>query len=87
MPAPGETPDEHDTKWTVIGVLKPTHTAADRAIYIPLQSFYAVSEHEKGLEEQSRLRGGLPAEAPAPKKEEEHHDDEQQRAGLGRQHH
>ena len=74
MPAPGEPTDEHDTKWTVVGVLKPTYTAADRAIYIPLQSFYAVSEHEKGLEQQSRLRAGLPAEAP--KKDEDHHDDE-----------
>ena len=85
LPGPNEQPDEHDTQWTVVGQLKPTHTAADRAIYIPLLSFYAISEHEKGLDEQFRMRSGLPPQppvakppaAPAPPAppKVEHHDD------------
>jgi putative ABC transport system permease protein len=47
--------DEHDEQWTVVGVLKPTHTANDRVIFIPLLSFYAIGEHEKGLEELAKL--------------------------------
>ncbi len=47
--------DVHDEQWTVVGVLKPTQTAADRAIYIPLVSFYAIGEHEKGLREMADL--------------------------------
>src|SRR4051794_8264682 len=34
LPAPNQTPDVHDQNWTVVGVLKPTHTAVDRVIFI-----------------------------------------------------
>ena len=32
--------------WTVVGILQPTHTAVDRAIYINLDSFYHIEGHE-----------------------------------------
>ncbi|HYO10155.1 MAG TPA: ABC transporter permease [Tepidisphaeraceae bacterium] len=57
---PTGDPDEHETKWTVVGRLKKTHTAADRVIFIPLLSFYAISEHGQALEDQARLKAGLP---------------------------
>jgi len=60
MPRPDEKPDIHDAEWTVVGILKQTHTAADRVIYIPLMSFYAIAEHEEALEIQGNLRAGLP---------------------------
>jgi putative ABC transport system permease protein len=38
---------EHtENPWTVVGVLAPTHTACDRAIYINLDSFYHIEGHE-----------------------------------------
>jgi putative ABC transport system permease protein len=65
MPQPGEIPDIHAEKWTVVGVLKPTHTSADRVVYIPLNSFYTIAEHGVGLMAQQQLReGGLPTAAP-----------------------
>jgi putative ABC transport system permease protein len=70
-----ETAHEHDAQWEVVGILKPTRTAADRVIYIPLISFYAIAEHEEALEAQARQKAGLPPLPPKPK--EEHHDHEQ----------
>ena len=61
---PGQAPDEHDTQWTVVGVLKPTKTANDRVLFIPLLSFYAISEHDDALEAISKYRPQ--AEAPTP---------------------
>lgn len=64
-------PDIHPEIWTVVGVLAPTHTAADRSIYIPLVSFYAIQEHEAGLEhiaavQAAESRTTLPAPSPPP---------------------
>lgn len=67
MPAPGETPDVHDVVFTVTGILKPTHTASDRGLYIPLVTFYTIYEHEASLEEIAALQ----AEGKALPKEEE----------------
>jgi putative ABC transport system permease protein len=50
-------PDVHPEMWTIVGVLAPTHTAADRTIYIPLESFYAIQEHEEGLEHIAAIQG------------------------------
>ena len=36
---------EHNP-WTIVGILAPTHTAADRALYINLDSFYEIEGHE-----------------------------------------
>jgi putative ABC transport system permease protein len=58
MPAAGATPDIHPEDWTVVGILKPTHTAADRCLYIPLMTFYAIAEHDVGLKAQAQARAG-----------------------------
>ncbi len=42
---PGVT--EHEEKWTVTGVLRPTGTPNDRAIFINLESFFAIRGHPK----------------------------------------
>jgi len=57
-PGPKETPDVHDQEWVVVGRLAKTGTAADRAIYIPLMSFFAIGEHEAAVETINRLRAG-----------------------------
>jgi putative ABC transport system permease protein len=66
LPRPGQTPDEHDILWTVVGVLQPTHTANDRVLFIPLISFYAISEHEDAMATISAIRGGGSADSPPP---------------------
>jgi putative ABC transport system permease protein len=71
MPKPGEQPDEHDQLWTVVGVLAPTHTAADRVVFIPLTSFYAISEHEEGLKQQAELKAGVAPSSPPAKHDQE----------------
>jgi putative ABC transport system permease protein len=47
-------------------VLEPTHTANDRVLFIPLISFYAISEHEDAMATISAIRGGGSADTPAP---------------------
>lgn len=49
-------PDEHDEQWTVVGILKPTHTAHDRAIFIPLFSSYAVPGHAHDMAERTQTQ-------------------------------
>jgi putative ABC transport system permease protein len=70
MPQPGEIPDIHAEKWTVVGILKPTHTSADRVVWIPLNSFYTIAEHGVGLMAQQQLREGM-LPSPAGGKDEE----------------
>jgi putative ABC transport system permease protein len=53
----GETGDEHDEKWTVVGVLAPTGTPNDRAIFINLESFF----HIKGHQAEQETRGKISA--------------------------
>ncbi|MFN4242649.1 MAG: ABC transporter permease [Tepidisphaerales bacterium] len=65
-PGPNEVPDVHDQVWLVVGQLAPTGTAADRAIYIPLKSFFGIGEHEQAVETINRIRaqdevGRIPA--------------------------
>jgi putative ABC transport system permease protein len=56
-------PEEHvhGEEWQVVGILKPTGTANDRCVYIPLISFYCIDEHEEGLEAQSAAQKGMRA--------------------------
>ncbi len=42
----------HDERWTVVGVLRPTGTPHDRAIYIPIQTFYAIPGHDAAAPEE-----------------------------------
>src|SRR5436190_13780400 len=40
--------DTHAEKWTVVGILDPTGTPNDRAIFINLDSFYEIKDHRQG---------------------------------------
>jgi len=51
-------PVVHPQIWKVVGILKPTHTAADRTVYIPLMSFYTIAAHGAALIAQSSLENG-----------------------------
>ena len=70
FPQPGQTPDVHDEKWKVVGVLAPTHTAADKCVYIGLTSFYTIFEHAEAEIAREATRDGKAQ--PAPAKEEDH---------------
>jgi putative ABC transport system permease protein len=54
-----EAKEHTENPWTVVGILQPTHTAVDRAIYINLDSFYHIEGHE--------LRGPTAPEKPEEK--------------------
>jgi putative ABC transport system permease protein len=58
-------PDVHPQKWRVVGILDKTRTANDRLMFIPLLSFYSITEHEKGLIDIAALRAGraIPSQA------------------------
>jgi hypothetical protein len=58
IPIPGHKPDVHPPAWRVVAVLARTHTAIDRTLYIPLLSFYTVSEHAAGMVALETLRDG-----------------------------
>src|SRR2546430_747559 len=58
LPQPGEQPDIHKPQWKVVGILRPTHTASDGIVYIPLTSFYCIAEHDVGLVAQEAIREG-----------------------------
>jgi hypothetical protein len=66
FPGPGEIPDIHKPKWTVVGILKPTHTANDRVLFIPLISLYAIEEHDIGMIEQLMLKNNFNWRASTP---------------------
>ena len=66
LPAPGQQEDIHEQEWEVVGVLKPTHTANDEVLFIPLTSFYAISEHEEGLKAHEALRQAAGVKSPVP---------------------
>ena len=89
-PAAGQQEDVHEQEWEVVGVLKPTRTANDEVLFIPLSSFYAITGHEEALKAHDKLRqaagvrlpgspaGPAPAPPPAPKKADHDHDHEHQ---------
>lgn len=56
MPSPNQTPDIHPEKWTVVGILAPTHTANDRCLWIGMTSFYTIFEHAEGELDRAALR-------------------------------
>ena len=59
MPAANEKPDIHKPRWKIVGILKPTHTANDRALFVPFISLYGIAEHEGGIIDQALLRAGI----------------------------
>jgi putative ABC transport system permease protein len=64
MPRPDETPDIHPEIWTVVGILKQTHTANDRVVFIPYRSLYTIGEHAAGLKAQWYIANHLPPPPP-----------------------
>ncbi|MCA9056899.1 MAG: ABC transporter permease [Planctomycetaceae bacterium] len=47
----------HDDKFTVVAVLAPTGTANDRTVFLTLEGFYSLDDHEKPVDEiETRLR-------------------------------
>jgi putative ABC transport system permease protein len=57
-PVGNQEPDEHAELWEVVGILEPTRTANDRVLFIPLITFYAIGEHEIGLQAQAAIKEG-----------------------------
>ena len=45
----------HEETWTVVGILKPTRTAIDRVLYLPILTFWAIPTHEEHLQQASKL--------------------------------
>jgi ABC-type antimicrobial peptide transport system permease subunit len=56
FPGPNDKPDIHKPQWTVVGILKPTHTANDRVLFIPYVSLYAIADHELGMLQQALMK-------------------------------
>ena len=59
FPGPNQKPDIHKPRWRVVGILKPTYTANDRTLFVPIVSLYAIEEHGKGMIEQALIRAGI----------------------------
>ncbi len=59
FPGPNEKPDIHKPVWHIVGILKPTHTANDRVLFIPFISLYAIAEHESGLIDQALAKNNI----------------------------
>ena len=59
FPSPYEKSDVHTPQWTIVGIFKPTRTAHDRVLFVPLISLYAIEEHCIGLTEQNMLQSGF----------------------------
>ena len=71
MPGPGQKPDIHKPQWTVVGILKPTHTANDRVLFLPIVSLFAIADHETGMIDQALMKAGIdPANIPPDKLDE-----------------
>jgi putative ABC transport system permease protein len=59
LPSEKEKPDIHKPRWRIVGILKPTHTANDRVLFVPYISLYAIVEHEAGMIEQALLKANI----------------------------
>ncbi len=44
--------EEHGTKFTVVGILKPSGTPNDRAVFVNMEGFYLMEDHAKPVAEQ-----------------------------------
>jgi putative ABC transport system permease protein len=52
---------DHEESWKVTGILKPTGSPADRAIFINLESFIAIGDHAKAAKEEKDRSGRISA--------------------------
>ena len=59
MPGANDKPDIHKPRWRIVGILKPTHTANDRVLFIPFISLYAIAEHEEGMIDQALMKANI----------------------------
>lgn len=59
FPGPHDKPDIHKPRWKIVGILKPSHTANDRVLFIPYISLYAIAEHEGGMIDQALARANI----------------------------
>lgn len=80
LPAPNQAPDVHPEEWTVVGILRPTQTSADRALYVPLISSYALEEHEDAMRKMYGIQQGktlaeINRAAPPPESHDDHDHD------------
>jgi putative ABC transport system permease protein len=71
MPSANQTPDIHKPRWHVVGILKPTHTANDRVLFVPVISLYAIAEHESGMVSQALRRANVDPSTMTPQQFEE----------------
>jgi putative ABC transport system permease protein len=71
MPSANQTPDIHKPRWHVVGILKPTHTANDRVLFVPVASLYAIAEHESGMVAQALQRANVDPSKMTPQQFEE----------------
>lgn len=83
LPKPDEAQDIHAEKWTVVGILQPTHTANDHVLFIPLTTFYCIFEHEEGLAAHAQIRQGAePGQVSAQTAHHEHHEGEEAKSYI-----
>jgi len=47
----GQDDHVHDERFTIVGILEPTGTPNDRTVFVNLSGFFAISGHEKPVEE------------------------------------
>ncbi len=52
---------EHEHLWDLVGILEPTGTTLDRVVFINLDSFYEIPEHQKGARLSETGEAGLSA--------------------------
>src|SRR5256714_6442139 len=70
-PGPNDNPDIHKPRWHIVGILKPTHTANDRVLFIPFISLYAIADHEEGMIDQALMKANInPSSIPPDKLDE-----------------
>lgn len=62
--AAGEASHEHgESPFTVVGILKPSGTPMDRAVFVNMEGFYLMSGHAKVVEEEDKLASETDAPA------------------------
>jgi putative ABC transport system permease protein len=78
----------HERKFTVVGILKPSGTPQDRAVFVNMEGFYLMEDHAKSVDD-PRTEEQKKAEAAKPLTEEEERkiffDRQRQRQALERE--
>ncbi|MGE3780270.1 MAG: ABC transporter permease [Pirellulaceae bacterium] len=58
--------ESHSQKFTVVGILAPSATPNDRAVFVNMEGFYLMDDHAKPLEEAGDSLAATPAAASTP---------------------